>query len=256
MGLVVRWSSERTRSRRSARCATACRVGWFNGLQNRNISLPVACDQGLTDVSWQHSPDLVRRPKKRTSTAVFAQMDYDLTDQLTLTAGLRWTKEEKDFVAGQSYLTSPDREALRQFPAYAELDQEWTEVSPKRGLDLRNRRQLLWCFATYSEGFKSGGFFGVNQNIADFERDQYDPEYAGNIEIGYKSQHLNNRLRFNATYFRNDYDRKQEAFGVHSTRAQWRQLFLKTSVSGFEASKLKCSMCSITTFEGLLITVP
>ena len=32
-----------------------------------------------------------------------------------------------------------------------------------------------------------GGFFGVNQNIRDFERDQYDPEYAGNWEIGYKT---------------------------------------------------------------------
>ena len=30
----------------------------------------------------------------------------------------------------------------------------------------------------YAEEFHSGGFFGVNQNIRDFERDQYDP--AGN----------------------------------------------------------------------------
>ena len=182
---------------------TGCKIGIF---------APVACDQGLTDVSG-NIHQILYETQETKSTAVFAQMDYDLTDQLTLTAGLRWTKEEKDFIAGQSYLTSPDREALRQFPAYAELDQEWTEVSPKLGLTYAINDSSM-VFVTYSEGFKSGGFFGVNQNIADFERDQYDPEYAGNIEIGYKSQHLNNRLRFNATYFRNDYEDKQESFVV------------------------------------------
>ena len=52
----------------------------------------------------------------------------------------------------------------------------------------------------------------MNQNIRDFERDQYDPEYAGNWEIGYKSQLLDNRMRFNVTYFRNDFEDKQESF--------------------------------------------
>ena len=39
-----------------------------------------------------------------------------------------------------------------------------------------------------------------------------DPEYAGNWEIGYKSQLLDNRMRFNVTYFRNDFEDKQESF--------------------------------------------
>ena len=182
---------------------TGCKIGIF---------APIACDQGLTDVSG-NIHQILYETQVTKSTAVFAQMDYDLTDQLTLTAGVRWTKEEKDFIAGQSYLTSPDRERLRQFPEYADLEQEWTEVSPRVGLTYAINDSSM-VFLTYSEGFKSGGFFGVNQNIRDFERDQYDPEYAGNIEIGYKSQHLDNRLRFNATYFRNDYEDKQESFVV------------------------------------------
>ena len=58
-------------------------------------------------------------------------------------------------------------------------------------------------YISYSEGFKSGGFFGVNQNIRDFERDQYDPEFASNVEIGFKSLLLDNRHRLNLTAFRN-----------------------------------------------------
>ncbi len=180
---------------------TLCQIGAF---------APVYCDPGMTDLS-QNVHQILYETQETVSTAVFAQMDYDLTDQLTLTAGLRWTKEEKDFIAGQAYLTQADRESLRQFPDYADLSQEWTEISPKVGLTYAINDSSM-AFITYSEGFHSGGFFGVNQNIRDFERDQYDPEYASNIEIGYKSQHLNNRVRFNATYFRNDFEDKQESF--------------------------------------------
>ena len=180
---------------------TGCKIGVF---------APTSCDQGLTDLT-QDIHQILYETQETTSTAVFGQMDYDLTDDLTLTAGVRWTKEEKHFIAGQAYLTSADRERLRNFPAYADLTNEWTEVSPKVGLKY-NINDTSMAFISYAEGFKSGGFFGVNQNIRDFERDQYDPEYANNLEIGYKSQHLNNRFRFNATYYRNEFKDKQESF--------------------------------------------
>ena len=67
-------------------------------------------------------------------------------------------------------------------------------------------------YASYSEGFHSGGFFGVNQNTRDFERDQYDPEFAESWELGYKSLHLDNRLKLNITAFFNDFTDKQESF--------------------------------------------
>jgi|TARA_B110000467_G_C18322762_1_gene486602 iron complex outermembrane receptor protein len=178
-----------------------CKAGGF---------APIICDPGMTDLT-QDIHQILYETQETTSTAVFAQMDYDLTDQLVLTAGVRWTKEEKHFIAGQAYLTQADRERLRQFSEYADLTQDWTEVSPKIGLKyVINDTSMV--FASVSEGFHSGGFFGVNQNIRDFERDQYDPEYATNYELGYKSQHLGNRLRFNATYFRNEFEDKQESF--------------------------------------------
>ncbi len=37
-------------------------------------------------------------------------------------------------------------------------------------------------YATYKEGFQSGGFFGRNQNVADF-KNTYDPEYAKTLEL-------------------------------------------------------------------------
>ena len=127
-----------------------------------------------------------------------------------MTAGLRWTEEKKDFQAGQSYLTSSDREKERNFPEYANLEKTWTELSPKIGLTYELTDSAI-VFGSYSEGFHSGGFFGVNQNIRDFVRDQYEPEIAKSWELGYKAMLMDRRLRLNISAFRNDFTDKQES---------------------------------------------
>ena len=173
---------------------------------------PIACDSGLTSVApGDHVTQVLYETQETESTAFFAQYEHDLTDQWTVTIGARWTEEEKDFVAGQSYLSNYARQWERNFPGYATLSNKWTEVSPKVGVSYQIDDTSMVYFS-YSEGFHSGGFFGVNQNIRDFERDQYDPEYANNIEIGYKSMHLNNRLRLNLAAFHNEFEDKQESF--------------------------------------------
>ena len=173
----------------------------------------VRCDPGLTSIPLgTNVSQILYENQVTTSYAAYAQADWQFAEDWTLTAGLRWTREEKDFIAGQSYLTTQAREKLRNFPEYTpQLKNEWTEISPKVGMTYAINDDSI-AFITYSEGFHSGGFFGVNQNINDFVRDQYDPEYANTWELGYKSQHLDDRLRFNLTYFRNEFEDKQESF--------------------------------------------
>ncbi len=171
----------------------------------------LACDPGLTSVAGNVTQILYETQETK-STAIYGQVDWRFAEQWTATFGLRWTKEEKDFVAGQAYLSNEARQLMRVFPqGFADLNNDWTEVSPKLGLSYEINDSSMAYFS-YAEGFHSGGFFGVNQNIADFERDQYDPEFAKTYELGYKSQHFNDRLRFNLTYFYNDFEDKQESF--------------------------------------------
>ena len=127
-----------------------------------------------------------------------------------MTAGIRSTQEKKKFIAGQAYLTSSDRERLRNFPDYADLDETWAEISPKLGLTYQLNDSTI-IYGSYSEGFHSGGFFGVNQNIRDFERDIYEPEIATSFEVGYKAMLMDRRLRLNVTAFRNEFTDKQES---------------------------------------------
>ena len=178
----------------------------------------VACDEGLTSIPLgTEVAQVLYENQDTTSMAVYGQMDYRFNEKWTGTAGIRWTEEEKDFIAGQAYLTTKDREWLRNFPTafgdngYADLLEKWTDTSFKLGLTY-NINDSSIVYGMFSQGFHSGGFFGVNQNIRDFIRDVYDPETADNYEIGYKSQHLDDRLRFNAVYFYNDFKDKQESF--------------------------------------------
>ena len=144
------------------------------------------------------------------SYAYFAQADWEIIDNLTLTAGVRYTDEKKDFTAGQAYLAPVSRRGIDNFPAYANLDNEWTKWTPKVGLSYKLTPEIMF-YGSYSEGFHSGGFFGVNQNIADFVRDQYKPEKIGSYEAGMKSQFFDNTVQLNIAAFYNKYKDKQES---------------------------------------------
>ena len=144
------------------------------------------------------------------SYAAFAQADWEFIENWTLTAGVRYTDEKKDFTAGQGYLAPVSRRGIDNFPGYANLDNEWTKWTPKVGLAYQFRPEIMF-YTSYSEGFHSGGFFGVNQNIADFERDQYKPEEIGSYEAGMKSQFFENTVQLNIAAFYNEYTDKQES---------------------------------------------
>lgn len=169
------------------------------------------CEPGLPDAGF--GPGFVQRLFEEQTTesiAFFGQVDWEIFEGFTATAGMRWTEETKDFRAGQAYLAPLARDREFGFPGFSDLSNKWTEVTPTFGLSYQFTDDLL-VYASYSKGFHSGGFFGVNQNVADFERDQYDPEFAKNWELGIKSQWFENRIQINVSAFRNDFKDKQEA---------------------------------------------
>ncbi len=183
--------------------ADLCRAGVF---------APLVCDTGSTPGQGL-GPNFVQKlyqEQDTTSKAIFAQADYRVTDKLTLTAGVRYTDEEKDFVGYQSYLAPLARERVFNFPASTNLKNDWQETSIKLAASYAYSDDIMF-YGSYSEGFKSGGFFGRNQNISDFANNQYDPEYAESFEIGMKSQWFENRLQLNVAAFTNDFEDKQDS---------------------------------------------
>jgi iron complex outermembrane receptor protein len=176
-----------------------------------NPFFPINCDRSIEGGFDGPITQILYETQETESTAAFFQYERNVTEKLALTVGARWTEEEKHFIAGQAYLSSVAAQRNRQFIGYADLNNTWDETSLKFGATYEIDEDRM-VYASFSEGFHSGGFFGVNQNIRDFERDQYDPEYATSIEVGFKSMMLDNRLRFNVAAFRNEFEDKQESF--------------------------------------------
>ncbi|MEQ8484409.1 MAG: TonB-dependent receptor [Pseudomonadales bacterium] len=179
--------------------------------QNQLPGTNIWCDRGIPNgiPLGETVTQVLFETQETTSIAAFFQADWNFADRWTATAGLRWTEERKDFIAGQAYLSNVARQRERNFPEFADLDNTWREVSPRFGITYQVNDNAI-AYVSYSEGFHSGGFFGVNQNTADFERDQYDPEFAETYEIGFKSTLFDNRMRFNVALFRNEFTDKQE----------------------------------------------
>ncbi|GAB3103698.1 TonB-dependent receptor [Aestuariicella hydrocarbonica] len=133
-----------------------------------------------------------------TSLAAFGQIDWlpswaALEDRLTLTFGLRWTKEEKD-----QYISHPDSAVV--IP-YTEADDTWTNVSPSLVASWA-LTDAINVYGKVSQGWKSGGFNGEATSQDTFLA-SYDPETVTAYELGLKSRWLDNRLQVNAAVFQN-----------------------------------------------------
>ncbi len=157
------------------------------------------------------------------SYAVFAQADWNIVGGLSLSLGGRYLKDEKSACGGTgagprgnrdfdsafsvSYgECSDDRRASAGYVDGVDGTQSWTKFTPRVGLSYQMEDLLL--FASYAEGFRSGGFNGRGSSPASFG--PYDPEGVANWEFGMKSEWLDNRLQINLSAFFMKYSDKQE----------------------------------------------
>ncbi len=137
------------------------------------------------------------------SYAVFAEGTYDVSARWSLTAGLRWTKDEKEY--------SDDCAGAFCTAASVALEDDWDEVTGKLGVNYQlSDRQLLYL--TAAQGFQSGGFrtlcFG---NLGpDCGGTAFDPQTVDSFELGYKGDLFDNTLRINAAAFYALYDDIQQ----------------------------------------------
>ncbi len=170
----------------------------------------VACDPGASGPYGQGTLQKLYETQGTESVALFAHGEWEFYPHLTLTAGVRWTYEKKNFVGYQSYLAPLSRIDNFDFPASTgTLSKSWSQVTPTVGLSYQVNNDVM-VYGSFSEGWHSGGFFGVNQNIADFNK-TYEPETSKSYELGLKSQFLDHRVQLNLTGFLNDFHNKQES---------------------------------------------
>ena len=187
----------------------ATRYGSAAALWNRPPASP------LSLATWQAALDGFEANSTSTpetkSLAAFGQLDWKITDTLTLTGGLRYTHEKKQGAYSQFWVDGIDlttvpalaagATAIRtQFNPVISYSKAFTDnsFSGLVSLGWKVTPDAL-IYATYARGNKSGGLnltvlpAGVPVDIA--------PEKVDSFELGFKSQWLDRRLTLNGALF-------------------------------------------------------
>ncbi|ATQ43328.1 TonB-dependent receptor [Caulobacter mirabilis] len=145
--------------------------------------------------------------QKARSASVFGQLEYALTDKLTLIAGLRGEDEKReqgDYVTAG--VTAPGAPPV-DFSPPADKSLKNRSVSGKLGLEYRPSDDLL-VYASLSKGTKSGGFTAYNVPNASAVG-AFKPETLWAYELGFKSEFADGTVQLNGAVFYYDYRDQQ-----------------------------------------------
>nr|WP_313429199.1 TonB-dependent receptor [Brevundimonas diminuta] len=151
------------------------------------------------------------------SFAVFADFSYDVTDQLSLSVGGRWTRDKKSVdQLRQNYLgvKSPFFGNSSAIPAgppstdYTNSD-TYSEFTPRVSASYKFTPELTG-YASYGRGFKSGGFdMRGDASLYPETVNGYQPELVDTYEIGLKGSLLDRRINFATALFKSEYTDQQ-----------------------------------------------
>lgn len=178
------------------------------------------------------------------STALFAHVGFQATDSVRLTAGTRFSKDDKsidlavvDSLNGTGGSLAP---ALEEYSIHT--GESWDEMTSMFAIDV-NVSDDAMLYASISEGYKAGGF-QTAPSTALAASVSYSPEFAESLEIGVKSEWFDNRLRTNLSWFQNDYEDLQVLQLVEAVPGDLSTLVLVTDnaadadISGIELELL------------------
>jgi outer membrane receptor protein involved in Fe transport len=169
---------------------------------------------GVPDTIW-----LTDQHREDSDYAAFGEVSFDLTEQLTLTGGMRYYNTEsslKGFFGFSANYSSNYGEFFCGAPA------TWVpfNTAPCTNLDDKvddsgtiYKGNLTYKFTddamvylTYSEGFRPGG---INRNGT---VPPYKPDFLTNYEMGWKTTWAGNTFRLNGSFFFEQWDDVQFSF--------------------------------------------
>ncbi|MEM8659684.1 MAG: TonB-dependent receptor [Pseudomonadota bacterium] len=186
--------------------------------------------------------------------SVFGQIQFDITDTWELSAGVRYTDEEKTYsgyigenalLAAPGFVIVPPAGTPPEFflgfagdvlvPSKAKITP--SNVSPEATLTWRPTDSVT-LFAAYKEGFKSGSFdtsSTANQALLAEPFDiSFDNEEVVGGEVGFKTMWADDQLRLNGAIYYYDYEDLQlDTFDPETVSTRTLNAG-KSEVKGFE----------------------
>ncbi|MGE8132383.1 TonB-dependent receptor [Novosphingobium subterraneum] len=173
---------------------------------------------------------------------LFASGDFDVTDQLTLTAGIRWSKETKDVavtyirprsncsvVAGTCPTSGVNPLIPNENNGFKDK-RTWENWSPKLGFQYRFNGDAQ-VYGNWTRGFRSGGYNFRITNARAFEAVaatrglSFDEEQVDSFELGTKFQTPDRKLTLNLAAFRTEVGNMQREVNEGSAAGVAQSIF-------------------------------
>ena len=150
----------------------------------------------------------------QSSYAAFFEGTYAITDEWSVTAGYRYTKDTRKFRRYQYSATDGGFDPGNLCPGmpldangaatkeYCDQEVRYGQATPRLIVNY-NVNDDVMVFASFARGYSAGGMNG------DIRMRPFKPEISDNWEIGMKSQLLDDRVQLNMNVFFNDYENQQ-----------------------------------------------
>ncbi|HEV2598085.1 TonB-dependent receptor domain-containing protein [Sphingopyxis sp.] len=160
------------------------------------------------------------------SWALFGEAYWNVSDDVKITAGARYTNDKKSSTpipsqlllgaqnfGTQSGASSGGRVSIG-YPALPPIDQQWDAFTGRLVVDWKPRVSFTddtLVYASFSHGYKGGGSnpprVDIDPKVIQYQplAETFKPEYVNAFEIGMKNSFAGGRMTLNATAFFYDY---------------------------------------------------
>jgi len=130
--------------------------------------------------------------------AGFGELNYQLTEKLKATAGLRYDYEKREATFNGFGDAVFSNGTFTQIKSDTTVSGDYSALTPKLALSYAaNGRSTIYM--TYTRGFRAGG---VNaQKVPENVSQTFDPEFSNNYEIGYKTFSSSKKTSLTASAF-------------------------------------------------------
>ncbi|MEO0032304.1 MAG: hypothetical protein RIS94_2062 [Pseudomonadota bacterium] len=166
--------------------------------------------------------------QSRTSKAIYGEANWDVTPQITLTGGLRYTSDTLKLRDVSSTALTYDGTGVFNFipflaapgatcpdtPGCPALDNTSNKLTGRAIVSYKPDDRVM-VFASFSKGYRAGAINGTAYS-SPAQLTFVEPEQVTAYETGFKTSLLGRRIRFNGSFFYYDYRNQQlqEIIGV------------------------------------------
>ena len=223
-------------------------VDWLAGLFYYNENASDIREVGLTsNAGPNRTGTRIINPYTVESYAAFGQATINLSEQFSVTGGIRYTQDDKSIAADELRgngvsrlvgLADPNNPSQTLATGdFVTRSDSWNAISGRFSLEYQASDDMF-LFGSFARGYRSGGFndrIRTDTGTANFYGvTPFDEETLDMFELGMRNEFWDNRARFNLTAFLGKYNNMQIPAILPGTTRTVVQNVGKSEIKGIE----------------------